>query len=272
MRNIVFRFDDAAAFARALQEGDQELTLPPGEAVGDGEWVLAIFEIGKRRRATAAAARGLCPDAGARTSAPAVVAFERRDWERLVEFAGAGSATMPAAQAVPPDPPTERRMGPVEEGPLEDDDVTSPGEGPPWSEGRAFPGEGGPADVLLVDDDPDICQVMKAMLAAAGMTAQSTTSAEDALVRIRTKQPDLVVLDWNLPGMTGLELCRIIRKDPVAWRLPVLFLTANARPDDVVQAFACGADDYVTKPFRGPELAARILSLLRRASMAQVRG
>jgi len=262
LRNIVFRFDDAAAFARALQEGDQELALPQGEGVGDGEWVLAIFEIGKSRRATAAAARGLCPD----PKAPAVVAFERRDWERLVEFAGVGSASMPAAPFVPPDPPTERTMGP-----LDDDDTTSPGESRPWSEGRTFPGEGAPADVLLVDDDPDICQVMKAMLSAAGMTAQSTTSAEDALVRIRAKQPDLVVLDWNLPGMTGLELCRIIRKDPVVWRLPVLFLTANAGADDVVQAFACGADDYVTKPFRGPELGARILSLLRRASMAQVR-
>ncbi len=266
MRNIVFRFDDAAAFARALQEGDQELALPPGEGVGDGEWVLAIFEIGKRRRATAAAARGLSPD----PKAPAVVAFERRDWERLVEFAGVGSATMPAATPfVPPDAPTERTVGPLD---FTEEDATSPDEAGRWSEGRAFPGDGAPADVLLVDDDPDICQVMKAMLAAAGMTAQSTHSAEDALVRIRAKQPDLVVLDWNLPGMTGIELCRIIRKDPVAWRLPVLFLTANAGADDVVQAFASGADDYVTKPFRGPELGARILGLLRRASMAQVRG
>ena len=266
MRNIVFRFDDAAAFARALHEGDQELALPPGEAVGDGEWVLAIFEIGARRRATAAAARGLCPA----PKAPAVVAFERRDWERLVEFGGTGSASMLAAsQVVPPDAPTERTMGPLD---FADDDATSPDEAPRWSVGRAFPAEGTPADVLLVDDDPDICRVMKAMLTAAGMTAESTTNAEDALVRIREKQPDLLVLDWNLPGMTGLELCRIIRKDPVVWRLPVLFLTANAGADDVVQAFACGADDYVTKPFRGPELGARILSLLRRASMVQVHG
>jgi two-component system phosphate regulon response regulator PhoB len=264
LRNIVFRFDDAAAFARALQEGDQELALPLGEAVGDGEWVLAIFEIGQRRRATAAAARGLYPD----PKMPAVVAFERRDWERLVEFASAASTRMHvAAPALPADAPTEPTITPE----FAEDDVTSPNEAAPWPDRSAFAQDTGPADVLLVDDDPDICHVMKAMLAAAGLTAQSTTSAEDALARIRAKQPDLVVLDWNLPGMTGLELCRIIRNDPIAWRLPVLFLTANAGAEDVVQAFACGADDYVTKPFRGPELGARILSLLRRASMAQVR-
>jgi len=265
LRNIVFRFDDAAAFARALQDGDQELALPEGEVVGDGEWVLAIFEIGARRRATAAAARGLCPE----PKTPAVVAFERRDWERLVEFAGAGSTRMPVAPpAVPPAPPTEPMMESPE---LADDDATSSDQAVPSSERTpfGFPDDAVPADVLLVDDDPDICHVMKAMLAAAGLTAESTTSAEDALARIRVKQPDLVVLDWNLPGMTGLELCRIIRRDPIAWRLPVLFLTANAGADDVVEAFACGADDYVTKPFRGPELGARILSLLRRASMAR---
>jgi two-component system phosphate regulon response regulator PhoB len=262
LRNLVFRFDDAAAFARALQDGDQELALPHGEAVGDGEWVLAIFEIGQRRRATAAAARGLCPD----PKTPAVVAFERRDWERLVEFAGAGSTRMPvAALALPADPPTEPTMTPE----FVEDEITPPSGGVVWPERSAFVQDAAPADVLLVDDDPDICHLMKAMLAAAGLTAQSTTNAEDALARIRAKQPDLVVLDWNLPGMTGLELCRIIRKDPIAWRLPVLFLTANAGADDVVQAFACGADDYVTKPFRGPELGARILSLLRRASMAR---
>jgi two-component system phosphate regulon response regulator PhoB len=170
-----------------------------------------------------------------------------------------------AAPVLPLDAPTEPMMIPE----LADDDLTSPNEVAPWPEASAFAQDAGPADVLLVDDDPDICHVMKTMLAAAGLAAQATTSAEDALERIRAKPPDLVVLDWNLPGMTGLELCRIIRSDPVAWRLPVLFLTANAGADDVVQAFASGADDYVTKPFRGPELGARILSLLRRASMAR---
>ena len=87
MRNVVFRFEDSRAFARALHDGDQELLLPEGETVADGEWMLAIFEIVESRRATAAAARGLYRgDTGEQA-----LGFERRDWERLVNFANTGS-------------------------------------------------------------------------------------------------------------------------------------------------------------------------------------
>ena len=105
------------------------------------------------------------------------------------------------------------------------------------------------------------------MLDAVGLTVESATSAEEALERLRAAAYDLLVLDWNLPGMTGLELCRLIRKDTELATLPVLFLTAHAAPQDVVDAFASGADDYVVKPFRAPELGARIFGLLRRARM-----
>jgi two-component system phosphate regulon response regulator PhoB len=84
---------------------------------------------------------------------------------------------------------------------------------------------------------------------------------------MRAASFDLLVLDWNLPGMTGIELCRLIRRDPLVSTLPVLFLTAHASSRDVVDAFASGADDYVVKPFRAPELGARIFGLLRRARM-----
>jgi two-component system, OmpR family, phosphate regulon response regulator PhoB len=259
LRNIVFRFESSPTFLHALREGDQELGLPRGESVADGEWVLTIFEIGERKRATAAAARGLH-----RGPAAPVLAFERRDWERLVDFAGASSVRITAAPpALPPEPPTERCVF-VPEFATDDEADDSSGTLP---SGTPNP-ENADSHVLLVDDDPEICNVMTAMLALVGLRALSATSAEAALERLRSARPDLVVLDWNLPGMTGLELCRIIRKDPILSRLPVLFLTANAAPDDVVRAFASGADDYVVKPFRAPELGARIFSLLRRAGMA----
>jgi two-component system phosphate regulon response regulator PhoB len=128
--------------------------------------------------------------------------------------------------------------------------------------------QGAGARVLLVDDDEDICDVVGAMLATVGLTVEAAPTAEDALERVRAQDYDLVVLDRNLPGMTGIELCRLIRQDPRCAVLPVLFLTAHATSRDVVEAFSCGADDYVAKPFRAPELGARIFGLLRRARMA----
>jgi len=264
VRNLVFRFDDSHSFLLALREADQELLLPAGETVNDGEWVLAIFEVGDSRRATAAAARGLHRGSGA---AP-VIAFERRDWERLEDFA---SAPVKIA-AVPPDRITQRS--------LEDPDATletAVPEVPPRTKPPSFShwkksdplAQGPSARVLLVDDDRDIREVVGAMLDAVGLAVEGATSGEEALERVRKSSFDLIVLDWNLPGMTGVELCRLIRKDKVLSTLPVLFLTAHASSSDIVEAFASGADDYVVKPFRAPELGARIFGLLRRSRMAQ---
>jgi two-component system phosphate regulon response regulator PhoB len=118
---------------------------------------------------------------------------------------------------------------------------------------------------LVVDDDPDLREVVSAMLEAVGLAVESAGSAEDALARVGEQAFDLLVLDWMLPGKSGLELCRSIRELPRLTALPVLFLTANTSPTDMVEAFASGADDYVVKPFRAPELGARIFGLLRRA-------
>jgi two-component system phosphate regulon response regulator PhoB len=266
VRNLVFRYDDSPSFLRALREADQELLLPDQETVNDGEWVLAIFEVGETRRATAAAARGLHRGTGA---AP-VLAFERRDWERLEEFAQAGSLRMRASKPVlPPDRPTKKS--------LRDPDATLETEVPevPKKSAPSFShwqksdplAQGPTARVLLVDDDRDIREVVGAMLDAVGLTVEGATSAEEALERARKSPFDLMVLDWNLPGMTGVELCRLIRKDTKLSLLPVLFLTAHASSRDIVEAFASGADDYVVKPFRAPELGARIFGLLRRARM-----
>ncbi len=130
---------------------------------------------------------------------------------------------------------------------------------------RAVPGE---PRVLIVDDDPDIRDVVSVMLEAVGLRVVAVESGEDALERIAREPFDLLVLDWNLPRMTGLDLCRALRRDPAQASLPVLFLTANASSQDMVEAFASGGDDYVVKPFRAPELGARIFSLLRRARKA----
>ena len=268
MRNLVFRFEDSLAFAHGLRGADQEMVVPQGETVNDGEWILAIFEIGDNRRATAAAGRGLHRGAGA---AP-VVAFERRDWERLEQFAEAGSMSMrAAAPVVPPDVPTKPSLrDPDATLETEVPEVRSSGS-PSFAHWRSSDpiAQGPNARVLLVDDDRDIRDVVGAMLDAVGLTVEAATSAEEALERVRASAYDLVVLDWNLPGMTGIELCRLIRRDTTLATLPVLFLTAHASSKDIVEAFASGADDYVVKPFRAPELGARIFGLLRRARMPQ---
>lgn len=247
LRNIVFRFDGSPAFARALAEGDQELALPSGETVAEGEWVLAMFEVGvhrDRRRATASAARGILRGPGE----PPVLAFERRDWERLVDFAEAGSARMLEAAKLLSEP--LRAVAPVT---------------PPASQTGGVPY----ARVLVVDDEREVCEIVGAMLESVGLAVDSVGSAEDALERLRAagERVDLVLLDWNLPGMNGIELCRVLRKDPAHAMLPILLLSGRSSTQDVVDAFASGADDYVSKPFRAPELGARIFSLLRRARM-----
>ena len=123
------------------------------------------------------------------------------------------------------------------------------------------------ARVLIVDDDPDIRDVVAAMLEAVDLSVVAVASGEEALVRVHAERFDLLVLDWNLPKMTGLDLCRALRRDPLVGAIPVLFLTANASSQDMVDAFACGGDDFVVKPFRAPELGARIFALLRRARL-----
>ena len=220
-------------------DSELELGLPSGESVEDGEWVLAIFDVGPERRATSAAARASIGPEGP------ILAFEPRDWRRLADFAAIEAFHRPSSR-----PPPHRASQPEIELP-----PSLPRSWPPKA------GEG--AQILVVDDDPDIRDVVSAMLEAVGLVVTTRTSAEEALETVQRERFDLLVLDWNLPKMTGIELCRMIRRD-LNIALPVLFLTANASSQDMVEAFASGADDYVVKPFRAPELGARIFSLLRR--------
>ncbi len=241
------RYASQAELRRASDGADHELVLPEGETVVDGEWLLAIIEVGRARRATAAAARAVVH------GTTAFLLFEPRDWERIADLAGA-----PSVQAQ------------VDDAPLTDRSPTSSRRGrastlPRQSLVAAPPN----ARVLLVDDDEGIREVVGAMLEAVGLSVTSVVSGEQALEKL-VRAFDLVVLDWTLPGIGGLELCREIRKNQPSREIPILFLTANASSKDVVAAFAAGADDYVVKPFRAPELGARIFGLLRRARMAAV--
>ena len=217
-----------------------ELDLPPEEVVEDGEWVLAILDVGPRHKATSAAARATVDPDGAR------LVFEPRDYRRLADFAGS---------VVRDEPPVALLSFDAAES---DDEVATP-KPTSWP-----PRAGRGARILIVDDDPDIRAVVSAMLAAVGLVVTAKESAEDALLAIQQSSFDLLVLDWNLPKMSGIELCRLIRRDKQS-TLPVLFLTANASSQDMVHAFASGADDYMVKPFHAPELSARIFSLLRRS-------
>lgn len=125
------------------------------------------------------------------------------------------------------------------------------------------------ARVLFVEDDADTRDMVALMLEAVGLEVLTSPSAEDAWQRMESSEFQIIVLDWALPGMNGLQMCKTIRGSDRFSSLPVLFLTANTSAQDMLQAFASGADDYVTKPFRAAELGARIFALLRRARMHQ---
>jgi len=119
--------------------------------------------------------------------------------------------------------------------------------------------------ILIVEDDPDIAELVRHYLARAGHEAEVVASGVEALPRIRGSRPDLLILDLLLPGIHGLEVCRLLRADAETRDLPIIMLTARAGESDRVVGFELGADDYITKPFSPKELVARVAALLRRA-------
>jgi DNA-binding response OmpR family regulator len=117
--------------------------------------------------------------------------------------------------------------------------------------------------ILLVDDDPDLLAVTGFALQQAGMLVVRANSYGTALATWRAEQPDLAILDINLPGGSGFDLCAALRRES---RLPILMLTARGEEADLVRALELGADDYLTKPFSPRTLIARVKALLRRAA------
>jgi two-component system, OmpR family, KDP operon response regulator KdpE len=119
--------------------------------------------------------------------------------------------------------------------------------------------------ILVVDDEPQIRRVMRTALTAQGFEVNDARDGEEALEKVREERYDLVVLDINMPGIQGVEVCRSIRSSS---DVGIIMLTVRDAQADKVQALDAGADDYVTKPFSTPELLARIRALLRRNVMA----
>ena len=120
------------------------------------------------------------------------------------------------------------------------------------------------ANILLVEDEPGIQELLKLNLGQAGHTVTATDDAEGALQYLRTTLPDVILLDWMLPGMSGNDLCRRLRADKRYQPVPIIMLTARGEEQDRVAGLDTGADDYITKPFSPRELVSRIRAVLRR--------
>jgi two-component system, OmpR family, phosphate regulon response regulator PhoB len=119
--------------------------------------------------------------------------------------------------------------------------------------------------VLVVEDDSDILELVCIHLRHSGLNALACSSVEKARQLLNTEPIDVAILDWMLPGASGIELAREIRAHPKNKGLPLLLLTARGREGDKLEGFAAGADDFLVKPFSPRELVARIKSLLRRS-------
>jgi two-component system, OmpR family, phosphate regulon response regulator PhoB len=122
-----------------------------------------------------------------------------------------------------------------------------------------------PPRLMIVEDDEPLVQLLRYNFEAAGYTVETVMHGDEAETRLRESVPDLLILDWMLPGLSGIELCRRLRQKPTTQALPLIMLTARSEEADRVRGFETGADDYVVKPFSVPEILARVKALLRRA-------
>ncbi len=122
-----------------------------------------------------------------------------------------------------------------------------------------------PGFIYLVEDERSIITLLKYNLEKEGYKFEFSDSGEEALKSIRKKVPDLVLLDWMLPDLSGIDICKQIKKDNRLKSIPVIMLTAKGEEHDKIRGFETGADDYVTKPFSHKELSLRIFSLLKRS-------
>ena len=121
------------------------------------------------------------------------------------------------------------------------------------------------AKVMIVEDEEAVSLMLRYNLEAEGFEVEQAFRGDEADIRLKEITPDLLLLDWMLPGLSGIELCRRLRARPETERLPVIMLTARGEEAERVRGLATGADDYVVKPFSIPELIARVKAMLRRA-------
>lgn len=121
------------------------------------------------------------------------------------------------------------------------------------------------ARLLVVEDEDALSALLDYNLQKEGFDVRLSADGEEALLLIEEDKPDLVLLDWMLPGLSGIEICRRIRARPETRDVAVIMLTARSEEDDRIRGLDTGADDYLTKPFSIPELVARVRALLRRS-------
>ncbi|MGO6847238.1 response regulator, partial [Rhizobium ruizarguesonis] len=119
--------------------------------------------------------------------------------------------------------------------------------------------------VAVVEDEEALSVLLRYNLEAEGFEVDTILRGDEAEMRLQERTPDLLILDWMLPGVSGIELCRRLRMRPETERLPIIMLTARGEESERVRGLSTGADDYVVKPFSTPELVARVKAMLRRA-------
>lgn len=126
--------------------------------------------------------------------------------------------------------------------------------------------------VMVVEDEEALCILLKYNLEAEGYAVTIVMRGDDAEESLRESQPDLLVLDWMLPGLSGIELCRRLRARAETQDMPIIMLTARGEESERIRGLSTGADDYVVKPFSTPELLARVRAMLRRTKPEIVAG
>jgi two-component system phosphate regulon response regulator PhoB len=124
--------------------------------------------------------------------------------------------------------------------------------------------------ILIVEDEAALTTMLRYNLEAARYVVETASRGEEAEIKLRESPPDLVILDWMLPGLSGIEICRRLRARPETRALPIIILTARGEESERIRGLATGADDYIVKPFSVPELIARVNALLRRAAPEKV--
>ena len=120
--------------------------------------------------------------------------------------------------------------------------------------------------IFIIEDEPSIIQLVQHNLEKNGFLVSSSLNGNDGLKELKKFQPDLLLLDWMLPDLSGIEICKSIRKDNSFKNLPVIMLTAKGEEEDKIKGLDSGVDDYLTKPFSFNELMARIKAVLRRSN------
>jgi two-component system phosphate regulon response regulator PhoB len=118
--------------------------------------------------------------------------------------------------------------------------------------------------ILVVEDEDAILTMLRYNLEKEGFRVYTASDGEEGLLKVKEKRPDLLLLDWMLPSMSGIEVCRQLRRDINTRNIPVIMLSARGEEEDRIRGLDCGADDYLTKPFSPSELVARIRAVLRR--------